>query len=120
MAVAVLTAHANFRATTRDGFLLQWLEEQGLEITFVADDHLLAADPEQALFLELRAYSLDGGSATQVRWQFSQLGPAAPAETLLERLLDLKVQLEQDSRWHVDACLDGLAPQVGADSLVEP
>ena len=55
MAVAVLTAHANFRATTRDGFLLQWLEEQGLEITFVADDHLLAADPEQALFLELRA-----------------------------------------------------------------
>ncbi len=112
MTVAVLTAHASFRVTTRDGFFLQWLEDQGLEISFAEDDHLLAADPDEGVWLELRAYPLDGGRATQVRWQLSQAGTEVPGESLLERLRSLEHQLKQDPQWHVDACREESQPQM--------
>lgn len=104
MVVAVLTAHADYRVTTRDPVLLQWLEDQALEISFIEQDHLLAADSERALLVDVRIYPLDGGQASQVRWQLRHQGKEPPAEDPLERLIELQMQLEEDPRWHGDAC----------------
>lgn len=103
MAAVVITAHADLDPALAEADVLAWLEELGLDVVLGEATHLLAFDGGQSgrLIAEVHLYGLDGGQATQVRWQLSGNAEGDPSEADL--VTTLRLLLEETPRWCIDA-----------------